>query len=62
MMIKIEEVKIRPYGLRGYQITVPKVWVTDNELKTYDKVNVYRDKKDHLTLIISKKENNAKLK
>ena len=40
---KINEIKLRKYGLRGFEITVPKVWVGDNKLNNGDRVDMFRE-------------------
>lgn len=42
-MIKIAEHKIQKYGLRGFMISVPGIWVKDNKLAPGDTVEVFRD-------------------
>jgi hypothetical protein len=52
-MEKIAEFKIRKYGLRGFQISIPRIWVNDNELNDGDKIPVFREGE---TLIIKSKD------
>lgn len=50
-MIKIKTYKIRPNGLRGTSIGLPKVWIDDLQLQPGDVIDFYRDEKDWLILI-----------
>ena len=57
-MIKIAEFNLRQYGYRGIEVSVPKVFTSDNNLTAGDKVEIYRgqiENKD--VLIIAAKEN-----
>jgi hypothetical protein len=41
-MIRINKFKVREYGKRGYEITLPAVWVKDLHLNIGDSIVVYR--------------------
>ncbi len=55
-MIKIDCNKIHKYGIRGFSITVPKVWIRDHGLAAGDTIDLYRDKRGRLILVANKKE------
>ncbi len=55
-MIKISEMKIKPYGKSSFLIRLPKIWIKDLNLKPNDYVNIYRDANDNLILIPNKKD------
>jgi len=55
-VIKINELKIREYGKRGYEITIPAVWVKDLKLESGDLVELYRDEEDRLILVAKKEQ------
>lgn len=53
-MIKIKEYKARKYGLRGVEMSIPKVFLEDNNIKDGDKLEIYRefiDGKDALIIL-----------
>jgi bifunctional DNA-binding transcriptional regulator/antitoxin component of YhaV-PrlF toxin-antitoxin module len=54
-LIKIKEYKVSRTGHRGFVVTLPKVWVTDNELDHGDRIDIYRDEEDRLIIIPVKK-------
>jgi len=54
--IKIKTYKIQKKGLRGLTIGIPKAWFDDQGLNTGDKIDIYRDEKDRLILVVNKKE------
>jgi|GEM_PF-5067372 len=54
--IKIAEYKIRKYGKRGYETTIPRIWVDDLGLTIDDRLVVSRDEKDRLILEAREKE------
>jgi len=54
-MIKIKEYKITKQGWRGNAISVPKVWVDDNNLGAGDVIEFYRDEHEHLVLVPKKR-------
>lgn len=56
MEIKIKSYKIGQRGLRGFAVSVPKVWIDDLELKEGDLLDFYRDENDRLILVANKKE------
>lgn len=41
-MNKINEHKLRQYGKRAFQLTVPNVYSKDNNLKSGDQVSIFR--------------------
>jgi bifunctional DNA-binding transcriptional regulator/antitoxin component of YhaV-PrlF toxin-antitoxin module len=51
MNVKIKIYKIQQSGLRGNQITLPKVWIDDQMLSPGDQIDIYRDSEDRLILI-----------
>ncbi len=51
-MEKIRILKIRKYGKRGFALSLPEVWISDNKLNDGDKINVFRENE---TLIIKPK-------
>ena len=53
-MVKIKEYKIRASGVRGLVVSLPQVWVKDNDLRAGDAVDVYRDEEDRLILRVVK--------
>ena len=42
-MQKIKEYKVRQDGRRGMIITLPKVFITDNNFKHGDSIEIYRE-------------------
>ena len=50
---KINEIKLMKYGFGGFEITIPKVWISDNKLNGGDKIDVFREGEK---LIIKPKE------
>lgn len=56
-MVKINEIKIQPYSIRGLMISLPVVFARDNNIGTGDFVKVYREKRNGLdVLVISRDE------
>ena len=53
-MIKIKSYKIQQQGRKGRVLTVPKVWIDDQNLKVGDTINFYRDEEDRLILMAEK--------
>lgn len=41
-MIKLQEYKLRQYGMRALQLSIPKVYSKDNNLKHSDVVTIFR--------------------
>jgi len=56
-MEKIKEYKVSRQGLRGFAITLPKIWVKDMNLKQGDYIIFYREG-EKLILIPERKEGN----
>lgn len=54
-MIKINEIKLQPYSVRGLAMSFPVVFARDNNLSSGDLVKVYRTKADGLDLLILSK-------
>lgn len=52
-MIKIKEYKIRKSGVRGMVITLPQVWIQDNNLEPGDEIEIFRT--DDEKLVLNKK-------
>ena len=40
-MIKLQEYKLRQYGVRALQLSVPKIYSKDNNLKHSDVVTIF---------------------
>jgi len=61
MLIKIKEYKLSQRGIRGAVLSIPRVFLADNDLKAGDVIEVHRgfqDGKDVLVLIPKKKPDN----
>jgi len=59
-MEKIKEYRIRQDGKRGQLITLPKVWITDNNLSPGETIEFYRETTpEYDRLIIQKKRNDG---
>lgn len=57
-MIKINRYKIRRSG-QGVTITIPKIWLEDNNLDAGDLVEIYRDEDDRLVIVPKKEQKNG---
>lgn len=55
-MIKIKEYKIKKQGIRGFSLSIPTVWIVDNQLTQGDSIEFYRDEQDRLILVPKKKD------
>lgn len=58
-MEKIGISKIRRYGKRGFEITLPRIWVTDNGLKIENIVNIYREDGEKLIIMPDKDKSHS---
>lgn len=59
-MQKIERFKIQKYGKRGFAISIPNIFKTDNNLSQGDIINIFRTEirgRDALVLIPEKEPN-----
>jgi hypothetical protein len=50
-MVKIKSYKAALRGKRGIVISLPPVWIDDNEIKSGDTLSVYRDSLDRLVIV-----------
>ena len=57
-MIKIKTYKIQSQGL-SKAVSLPKVWIDDQDLKIGDTINFYRDEEDRLILVAEKQEQSS---
>jgi len=48
---RIGEYRLRPYGKRGLELSIPVVWAADRGLKTGDVVDFYQDDEANLVII-----------
>jgi len=56
-MVKINEIKLQPYSIRGLAISFPVVFARDNNMSAGDFVKVYREKRNGVdVLVLSKNE------
>lgn len=61
-MIKIKEYIARQYGNRGVQLSLPQVFINDNNIQTGDTLEIYRDNlPDGDDVLIIKLKNNSKI-
>ena len=49
--IRIKSFKISKRGARQMQITIPRNWIDDNELKEGDSVDLMKDVADRLIIV-----------
>ena len=49
-MVKIKSYKVSLRGRRGVVISLPPVWIDDNEIKVGDTLSVHRDSLDRLVI------------
>lgn len=56
-MIKMSKFKIFKRGHRGRGVTLPAVWIEDNELDAGDYIYCYRDSEDRLIITPAEKGN-----
>jgi len=58
-MQKIRQYKVRQDGKRGSIISLPKIFLTDNDLKPGDAIDIFRstiEGRDSLVVVINKKQ------
>ena len=55
MLVKVHRYKLAQRGKSGYSLSIPSVWVEDNDLQPGDVINVFRDANNRLVLQIEKK-------
>lgn len=58
-LVKIAEYKLRQYGDRGVEVSIPKVFATDNNIEFGDVIEIYRgnmNQKDALIIIPKEKQ------
>lgn len=51
-MVRIGTIKARQYALRGIQISLPNIWVRDNDIKASHQIDFYRTKVDGIDAIV----------
>lgn len=59
-LAKLKEYKITKRGLRGFLVTLPQIWITDQDLKRGDMLCIFRDT-DTDDLVIRKAEKSGLL-
>lgn len=50
MEVKVARVNVRKYGGRGYELSLPRVWVEDLKLESGDEIDIYRTDNDELVI------------
>jgi len=59
-MEKIKEYRIQQYGKRAHLVTLPKIWITDNNLSPGEIIEFFRETTpEYDRLIIQKKRNDG---